>query len=71
MQSVKWLSQITALQEPFEGHFVRKYRFFGDADELEGTPVSQMKVRSLVLDPAEGATLPLSDITISGIAWSV
>lgn len=70
MQSVKWLSGITALQRPFLGHFVRKYRFFGDADEPEGTPVSRMKVRSLVLDPAEGAMLPLSDMTISGIAWS-
>jgi len=32
--------------------------------------VSRVKVRSLVLDPEEGATLPRSETSISGIAWS-
>ena len=70
MQSVKWLTRITAVERPFEGHFVRKYRYFGDVEELEGAPVSRVKVRSLVLDPEEGATLPRSETSISGIAWS-
>lgn len=70
MQSVKWLTRVTAVERPFGGHFVRKYRYFGDAEELEGAPVSRVKVRSLVLDPEEGAALSQGETTISGIAWS-
>ena len=70
MQSVKWLARITAVDSPFGGHFVRKYRYFGDAEEPEGAPVARMKVRSLILDPEEGAVLPWTDTAIRGIAWS-
>lgn len=70
MQSVKWLTRIAAIERPFQGHFVRKYRYFGDPDEPEGAPVSRMKVRSLVLDPEEGVIVAPRPTTISGIAWS-
>ncbi|MGI9666576.1 MAG: molybdopterin-dependent oxidoreductase, partial [Acidimicrobiia bacterium] len=51
MKSVKWLTSIQAADEPFLGHFVRKYRYFADATESEAAPVGAIQVRSLVAEP--------------------
>jgi DMSO/TMAO reductase YedYZ molybdopterin-dependent catalytic subunit len=51
MTNVKWLSRITLLDEPFTGYQnTRGYRFRRDPDE-EGTPVTRMVVRSLMVPP--------------------
>lgn len=70
MKSVKWLARIEALAEPFMGHFVRKYRYYGDAVEPEAAPVGDIQVRSLIASPAEGAGVPAGPLAVAGMAWS-
>ena len=70
MKSVKWLTHITAVEEPFDGHFPNKYRYFGDAQAAEGEPVGALRVRSLIVAPAEGTTVEMGPVTVRGIAWS-
>lgn len=70
MKSVKWLTRIEALEFPFQGHFVRKYRYYGDADEPEGSPVGEIAVRSLISNPLDGSSLRAGHLEIAGSAWS-
>jgi sulfane dehydrogenase subunit SoxC len=76
MANVKWLSRITVLDEPFSGYQnSRGYRLRQEADE-EGTPVSRMMVRSLMVPPGipDFATrhrfVGLTAQTLEGRAWS-
>lgn len=70
MKSVKWLRAIDAVEEPFTGHFVDKYRYFGDNVEPEASPVGDIVVRSLIANPADGSTRPEGEIVVRGLAWS-
>lgn len=70
MKSVKWLRAIDAVEEPFAGHFVEKYRYLGDNVEPEASPVGKILVRSLIADPADGTTRPEGEIVVRGVAWS-
>ena len=67
--SVKWLTRITAVTEPFTGHFqTERYIYVKDASVDDGTPVTRMHVRALVADvsaPSESGV-----IRIRGSAWS-
>jgi DMSO/TMAO reductase YedYZ molybdopterin-dependent catalytic subunit len=76
MTNVKWLSRITILDEPFTGYQnARGYRIRQDADE-EGTPLSRMTVRALMVPPGipDFATrrrfVSPGGQTIEGRAWS-
>ncbi len=70
MKSVKWLRAIDAVDAHFTGHFVNKYRYFGDNVEPEAAPVGDIVVRSLIADPADGSTFPAGNIVVRGLAWS-
>lgn len=70
MKSVKWLRAIDAVDEPFTGHFVNKYRYFGDTNEPEAASVGDIAVRSLIADPADGSTRPEGEMLVRGMAWS-
>jgi sulfane dehydrogenase subunit SoxC len=50
MASVKWLTRITAVREPFEGFQQTVYRFRQDPDEA-GEPVTRIHPRSLMIPP--------------------
>lgn len=51
MASVKWLAEIEALRAPFQGfQQVRTYRFRETAED-EGTPVTAIRVKSLMIPP--------------------
>jgi DMSO/TMAO reductase YedYZ molybdopterin-dependent catalytic subunit len=64
MASVKWLSAIDVTDRPFAGFFqVDRY-------VVENEPLSQMRVRALITEPADGATVPRGDLLIRGLAWS-
>ena len=69
MASVKWLTSITAIAEPFTGHFRMKYRYFGDPIASEGENVGAMRVRSLITSPVDGEGVG-EDTEVQGIAWS-
>ncbi|MGH2446106.1 MAG: sulfite oxidase [Candidatus Limnocylindria bacterium] len=70
MRSVKWLTRITAVEVPFEGHFPRKYRYRGEPGTPDETPVGRIRVRSLFTSPSDGAHLSAGRIELRGIAWS-
>jgi len=76
MASVKWLSSITVLAKPFDG-FQQSvaYRYQQDADDA-GTPVTWIKVRSLMVPPGvpdfftRQRFLPAGPVMLTGRAWS-
>jgi DMSO/TMAO reductase YedYZ molybdopterin-dependent catalytic subunit len=70
MASVKWLSEIEAIEETFSGWFQKdRYVFRQGPDEV--FPVGLMRVRSLITSPGEGTQLPIGrDVEIQGLAWA-
>ena len=75
MTSVKWLRSITAVAEPFEGYQMWAYRLRQD-EEDEGTPVTRMMPRALMIPPGfpefftRSRTLDAGPVTLEGRAWS-
>jgi len=69
MSSVKWLTTITAVDEPFTGHFRLKYRYFEDPSEVDESPVGPVRVRSLITRPEDGTTSG-EGVEVEGVAWS-
>ncbi len=76
MTNVKWLSRITVLREPFDGYQqAAAYKLRRDEDD-EGTPVTRMVPRALMVPPGipdfhtRERTLPAGAVTLEGRAWS-
>jgi len=71
MTSVKWLWEITALTRPFNGFFQsQEYVYIGEQGIPDKTPVTNMRVRSLIIEPESGSSFKKDKINLSGIAWS-
>ena len=70
MKSVKWLIRIEALPYRFQGHFVRKYRYFKDDIEDDSSPVGPISVRSLISFPLEESVVSPGVIDVRGSAWT-
>jgi len=71
MSSVKWLKRIDLLTEKFEGFFqTDDYVYMESEDQKDGTPVEEMRVRSLFASHEDSATLNAGKHQFSGIAWS-
>jgi sulfane dehydrogenase subunit SoxC len=76
MTNVKWLSAIELVDRAFEGfQQASAYRFRLDEDE-EGSPLTRMAPRALMLPPGipefftRARTVRLGDVELSGRAWS-
>jgi DMSO/TMAO reductase YedYZ molybdopterin-dependent catalytic subunit len=75
MTSVKWLRSITAVAEPFAGYQMWAYRL-RQHEEDEGTPVTRMVPRALMIPPGfpefftRSRTLDAGPVTLEGRAWS-
>ncbi len=76
MTNVKWLTSIEAVREPFTGYqHAHAYRF-RDSEDEEGTPVTRMAPRALLVPPgipdfhSRARTLDPGQIVIEGRAWS-
>ncbi len=69
MASVKWLVQITAIEQPFEGYYQRE-RYIYDRPAQPVQPVQQMLVKSIITSPTFGTALHPGPQLISGLAWS-
>ena len=73
MASVKWLTRIQAVREPFQGYWqTSDYAFWASMD---GKPVrralGEMKLKSEIARPRVYETLPPNRIyTVSGAAWA-
>ena len=64
MASVKWLSRITAVREPFRGFFqVDRY-------VVDNEPLGPIAPRAVIASPAAGTSLHRTPTTIRGYAWS-
>jgi DMSO/TMAO reductase YedYZ molybdopterin-dependent catalytic subunit len=71
MASVKWLREITLLTQPFEGFFqTPEYVYIGEEGTRDETPVSNMRVRSLILEPEVDGFYEQDEIQVAGIAWT-
>jgi DMSO/TMAO reductase YedYZ molybdopterin-dependent catalytic subunit len=76
MTNVKWLSRITAVDEPFQGYQnAVSYRIYGPEGE-PGDPVKRMLPRSLMVPPGvpdfltRERRLEPGAVTLTGRAWS-
>jgi DMSO/TMAO reductase YedYZ molybdopterin-dependent catalytic subunit len=76
MTSVKWLTSIEVLGEPFEGfQQAVAYRYQQDADD-PGEPVARMRVRALMIPPgipdffSRRRFVAPGPVKLSGRAWS-
>src|SRR6266480_394711 len=67
--SVKWLKRIDVLTEPYTGEFQTGHYMYEWTDRSP-EPVSLMRVRARITDPAPGSTLGVGTHAIRGKAWS-
>lgn len=70
--AVKWLTEIEVVGDSFRGYFqTTKYVYEWDRDgSLELEPVRQMRVRSLITQPAPGGEIDAGALAVRGLAWS-
>jgi DMSO/TMAO reductase YedYZ molybdopterin-dependent catalytic subunit len=76
MTNVKWLSEITAIDKPFEGYQqAHAYRVRNEPDE-PGEPLSRMRPRALMTPPGipdfftRDRTVAPGPVVLQGRAWS-
>lgn len=69
---VKWLEEITLIEEPFEGFFMDKvYRIHQpDQDPKAGEPVTHIPVKSIITQPEPEGVLAQGDIAVLGAAYA-
>jgi DMSO/TMAO reductase YedYZ molybdopterin-dependent catalytic subunit len=72
MSSVKWLTEIELVEEPFAGHFqAEAYMYEWQRNgETVREPVTLQNVRSLITDPSSGEEVHRGEVAIRGVAWS-
>lgn len=76
MASVKWLTRIEAVDEPFTGHYQTSSYVFRREPDDEGTPVTRIAVRSLMVPPgipeflSRRRLVDAGPVTLEGRAWS-
>jgi len=69
---VKWLTNITVLDQPFEGFFMDKvYRVFQKGeDSKSGKLVTDIDIKSIIVEPAGEQTLAAGIVPIRGAAYA-
>src|SRR5213076_2622158 len=67
--SVKWLRRIDVLTEPFTGEFQTGHYIYQWRDRPH-EPVTLMRVRARITDPAPASTINVGTYTVRGKAWS-
>jgi sulfane dehydrogenase subunit SoxC len=76
MTNVKWLTAITVLAEPFQGYQHTAAYLYRENEEDEGTPVTRMQPRALMVPPGipdfntRARTVPAGPCLLQGRAWS-
>ncbi|MGH2354824.1 MAG: sulfite oxidase [Chloroflexota bacterium] len=70
MASVKWVTRIEALAEPFTGYYQANRYIYDPGNGAAPVPVTQMKVKSLIVSPSDGETVPVGRLAVRGKAWS-
>lgn len=73
MASVKWLTRIEVLAQPFKGFFqTRRYVMIpeGPEQDFDRVPVTVLQVKSLMTSPRHGEVIQPGECTLQGFAWS-
>ena len=70
--SVKWLTDIRVVAEPFDGFFQAVHYVYDWDRGGHGAPepVREMQVRALITRPCAGQELPAGGVIVRGVAWS-
>ena len=68
--STKWLVAVDAIDRPFDGFWNSDNYVVWDEHGDALRPVAEMPPKSLVVLPAEGASVPAGTVQIAGWAWS-
>ena len=69
MASVKWLRRIDVLTTRFEGEFQTSHYMYDYADD-SSEPVTLMRVRARITDPAPRSAIQAGTYRVRGKAWS-
>ena len=70
MASVKWLTEIETINQPFSGYYQDEEYVYDREDGLaDGTPVTTARVRSLITSPLDEDTVA-GPMEVVGAAWS-
>ena len=67
--SVKWLKRLDVLTEPYTGEFQTGHYIYEWPDQPH-EPVTLMRVRARITDPAPGSVIHQDTYTVRGKAWS-
>jgi DMSO/TMAO reductase YedYZ molybdopterin-dependent catalytic subunit len=67
--SVKWLTEVRAQAEPFNGYF-QVDRYILPSGNDPPRPLRERGVRAVVTWPVDGATVPAGAVEVRGLAWS-
>ncbi len=70
MASVKWVRKIEARSVPFDGYFQTRRYVYLDAPGAVTAPVDRIRVKSLVVAPAENGRVPRGKVRVEGWAWA-
>jgi len=70
MAAVKWVRRLEAITEPFTGYYQRNRYIFDYSDGETPGPVTTMLVKSIILTPQDGQTVPAGKYRVRGRAWS-
>ncbi len=73
MASVKWLTHIRVMHEPFQGYWqTTEYAYWnGDAENVVRHPLTAMMVKSQIARPRWGEIVPANSVyRVVGAAWS-
>jgi DMSO/TMAO reductase YedYZ molybdopterin-dependent catalytic subunit len=70
--SVKWLTRIEAVRDPFAGYYQadRYVLVYGADGQSTPVPLGSMAVRSLITEPTPDARIPTGSHMVRGLAWS-
>jgi DMSO/TMAO reductase YedYZ molybdopterin-dependent catalytic subunit len=68
--SVKWLTDISVVADPFRGYFQDHHYVFEWDDGAQREPVRLLPVRALITRPATGQRLACGSLIVRGLAWS-
>jgi len=69
MDSVKWVTRIEVLEQPFKGYF-QDEKYVAIGAHGASRPVTRMRVNSKFLRPLEGEEIAVKTYRVEGVAWA-
>jgi sulfane dehydrogenase subunit SoxC len=70
MDSVKWVQRIVLATEAPADNSYSYYRISRGAAGIRKDPLPRIQVKSIIISPRSGISLPAGKIEVSGLAWS-